>query len=76
MQTVLLFVVTLMWLVNAADDASPSKDFEIIEPKTRSLNVRHTPGIFAHGSGLYGIPVRPYLFVSMHQKQDRLAGDC
>jgi hypothetical protein len=64
MQTVLLVVVTAMWLVNAADDATPSKDFEIIEPKTRSLYVRNIPGAFGYGSGLYGIPGRPYHFVS------------
>jgi len=64
MQTVLLVVVTVMWFVNAADDATPSKDFEIIEPKTRSLYVRNVPGVFGYGSGLYGIPGRPYHFVS------------
>jgi hypothetical protein len=64
MQTVLLVVATLMWLVKAADDATPSKDFEIIEPKARSLYVRNIPGIFGQGSGLYGIPGRPYHFVS------------
>ena len=64
MQTVLLVVVMVMWLVNAADDATPSKDFEIIEPKTRSLFVRNIPGMFGKGSGLYGIPGRPYHFIS------------
>jgi hypothetical protein len=64
MQTALLVTVTLTWLVNAADDASPKKDVEIIEPKTRSLYVRNIPGIFGHGSNLYGSPVRPFHFVS------------
>jgi hypothetical protein len=64
MQVVLLVVVMVMWLVNAADDATPSKDVEIIEPKTRSLFFRNIPGIFGQGSGLYGIQGRPYHFVS------------
>ena len=64
MQTVLLVLVTVTWLVNAADDATPSKDIEIIEPKSRSLSVRNIPGIFGQGSGLYGISGRPYHFVS------------
>jgi hypothetical protein len=64
MKTVLLVVVTVMWLVNAADDAKPSKDVEIIEPKTRSLYVRNIPGIYGQGSGLYGIPGYAYHFVS------------
>ena len=76
MQTVLLIVATVTWLVNAADDATPSKDVEIIEPKTRSLYVRNIPGIFGHGSGLYGIAGRPYHFVSTIPETNRLAGDC
>lgn len=64
MKTVLLVVVQVMWLANAADDASPKKDVETIEPKDRSLYVRNIPGIFGHRSSVFGVQIHPYQFVS------------
>jgi hypothetical protein len=64
MKTALVVIVTLTSLASAADDATPSKDVEVIAPKDRPLYVRIFPGIFGHSSNLYEIPMHPYHFVS------------
>jgi hypothetical protein len=64
MKTAPVLVLTLVSLVSAADDASLSKDVEVIAPKERSLHVRSFPGIFGYSSVIHEIPMHAYHFVS------------
>ena len=60
----LAVVVIQASLVFGADDAPPSKDVEILDPKDRSLFVRNIPGVYGYTSNIYEIPMHPYPFVS------------